>query len=172
MDQRTTRRDRRPAERTRKKEIEEQWWLDRIGNQQKWENLSYDLMSLLRDDLPYRSNTGMEPGGWIKVDVLRDCGFRITPTTAKALGGGRGAGKRLRFETRTETQKGRKRTWIRVITSIIHLTQTDPRRENDGALKVLSRRALWRKQKEEKAKYTPKTSYYILAQEEEEQPGE
>ena len=84
MDQRTTRRDRRPAERTRKKE-EEKWWLDRIGNQQKWGNLSCDLMSLLRDDLPYRSNTRMKPGGWIKVDVLRHCGFRITPYNGKSI---------------------------------------------------------------------------------------
>ena len=154
------------------KKEEEKWWLDRIGNQQKWGNLSCDLMSLLRDDLPYRSNTRMKPGGWIKVDVLRDCGFRITHTTAKALSRGRGAGKRLRFETRTETQEGRKRTWIRVITSTIHLTQTDTGRENDGEGKVLSRRALWRQKKEEKAEYKPKTIYYFLAQEEEEQPGE
>ena len=150
------------------KEMEEERRLDRIRNYQMWENLSYNLMYLLRDDLPFRRNTKIEPGGWIKVDVLRVCGFRITPTAAKALGGGRGAGKRLRFATKTETERGRKRTRIRVVTAIIHLAPIDFGRENDGVLKGLSRRALWRKKKEENAKYIPKTSYYTLEQEEEE----
>ena len=87
------------------KEMEEERRLGRIRNYQMWENISYNLMYLLRDDLPFKRNTKIEPGGWIQVDVLRDCGFRITPTAAKALDRGRRAGRRLRFETKTETER-------------------------------------------------------------------
>ena len=83
-------------------------------------------MYLLRDYLPAK-----EPEGWIKVDALKDYGFRITPIAEKALGGGRGAGRKLRFETATVTDRGRKRTKNRIEASLIYLTPLDLGEEND-----------------------------------------
>ena len=87
---------------------------------------------------------------------------------AKSLGRGRGEGGKLRFETKTVTGRGKKRTKIRGATMTVYLTPQDLGEENDRGFRLMSRRTLWKKKMGGRASYGPKTRYYAGGKEEEE----
>ena len=65
------------------------------------------------------------------------------------------------------TDRGRKRTKIRIATSLIYLTPQDIGEEIDRGFRLMSRRTLRKRKKEGKAGYVARTSYYNSEQKEE-----
>ena len=96
----------------------------------------------------------VEEGGWVKIDTLKDFGIGVNQAAAMALGKGQGAGRGIRFETKMVTDRGRKRTKIRIARKTTYLTPGDQGSLNEARFHVLTTRTMtWRRRSYETIEY-------------------